>query len=263
MVRRQSVNLLQLSQNAGQIFLEGLGFSRMRFEIEGRVDVEATSPTEEIYRLELKLISLINEAKGRVVRAIRETKRRMDKKGLTHLLFLTPLRLRETDDKHFIKVKGYCLLGIFVSKSELKKKKEEDLVAEVGEEVESHLVEEVELISIGKAEFLENLKLEEQRMELEEQRIELERQTQEMLDRLGTKTDEFEQKLNEISSKTEYHGEMIEDQGKMIEDQGKMIEDQGKMIEDQGKMIKKIDDKLTETQQQLDRLMKLLSEKLG
>ncbi len=254
MARRQSLNLFQLSQRAGQIFLEGLGFSRMRFEIEGRVDVEAISPRGEIHRLELKLISLINEAKGRVARAIRETKQRMDEKRLTHLLFLTPLRLRETDDKHFIKVKGYCLLGIFVSKSELKKKKEEDLVAEVGEEVESHLVEEVELISIGKAEFLENLKLEEQRMELEEQRIELERQTQEMLGRLGAKTDEFEEKLNELS-------EEAENQRKMIEDQGKMIEDQGKMIEDQGKTIEKIDKKITETQVQLERLMKLLSEK--
>ncbi|RMG32033.1 MAG: hypothetical protein D6732_14070 [Methanobacteriota archaeon] len=234
LMRRRLRTLQLLSQDASRIFLEGLGFSRFMFEAEIRVDVDAISPAGEVYRLEVKLISLLNEAKGRVALAIRETRRRMGRKGLTHLLFLTPLRLLETDDKHFIKVKGYCLLGIFVSKSELEKKKEEDLVKEVGEEVEKHLDDGIELISISKAEFLENLRL-------EEQRIELEQQTQKMLESFGTKTIELEQKLEGLSEESE---------------------NQRKMIEDQGKMIEQIDKKITKTQQQLDTLIKLLSEKL-
>ncbi len=158
-----------MSQKAGRIFLEQQGHTNLQFETDGRVDIIAESPAGQILRIELKLISMIMEAKERVSKAIRTTKNRLKPKRLTHLLILTLLRKTETDDERFIKVKEYCLLGIFVSKSELEKKDEKELVSEIGEEVNAHLEDDFELISISREEFLRNWEREERREELVEE----------------------------------------------------------------------------------------------
>ncbi|RMG41863.1 MAG: hypothetical protein D6732_01915, partial [Methanobacteriota archaeon] len=80
-----------------------MGFLNLRLEKEDRVDVIATHPNGSEWRIELKLISMIVEMKGLVLHAIRQTKARLNKKRLTHLLFLTLVRHKVSDDEHFIK----------------------------------------------------------------------------------------------------------------------------------------------------------------
>ncbi|RMH41875.1 MAG: hypothetical protein D6694_08490, partial [Gammaproteobacteria bacterium] len=113
--RRPPKNLLRRSQEAGRIVLEALGFLNLRLEKEDRVDVITTHPDGSEWRIELKLISMIVEMKGLVLYALRQTKARLNKKRLPHLLFLTLVRHKVSDDEHFIKAKHYCLLGILVS----------------------------------------------------------------------------------------------------------------------------------------------------
>ncbi len=62
-------------------------------------------------------------------------------------------------------------------KSELEKKKNEDLATEIMEEWDRHLEEGNKIISLSCTEFLESLKLEEQQIAMERQRMELEEQT--------------------------------------------------------------------------------------
>ncbi len=263
-IKTDHPTLLKRSQKAGLIFLKEIGFSHIRFEVKKRVDVEAISPDRGKSRIELKLISMINEAKGRVKRAIRETIQRLDAKQLTHLLFLTLLREKETDDKHFIKVKGYCLLGIFVSKSELIKTDEDQLAIEVAEEVGKYLNNKVELISISKAEFLENLKMEEERIKAEEQ-------TKEILNSLKSETEELRQKTEGLEQKLEQKVEGLEQKleqkveglEQAVNEISKKTDVQKRMVENQGKAIEQLDMKITKTQDQLEKLIALLSKKLG
>ena len=158
-------DLLRRSQEAGRIILESLAFTNLRFETEGRVDVITTHPDGTKWRIELKLISLILEVKSLVLRALRQTKAQMDRKRLTHLLIMTMIRHKISDDEHFIKAKQYCLLGIFVSKSELEKD-EKKIASEIAEEVGKYLDPDVDLVSVSKAEYQEMLRLEDERLQL-------------------------------------------------------------------------------------------------
>ncbi len=200
-IKAKHETLLSLSQEAGRIILEEQSHTNLQFETDGRVDVIAESSAGQTLRIELKLISALKESKGRLLSAIRTTQSRLKPKRLTHLLILTLLRKAEADDERFIKVKEHCLLGIFVSKSELEKKNDEELATEIVEEVERHLEEGYEIISLSRAEFLESLKLEEQRMALERQRMEREEQTRQEIIQLKAENQELKQAIKTLDQK--------------------------------------------------------------
>ena len=201
--RTKHESLLVLSQEAGKIFLEEQAHTNLKFETDGRVDVVAETSTGQILRIELKLISQIIEAKARVTRAIRTTKNQLKAKRLTHLLILTLVRKVETDDERVIKVKEYCLLGIFVSRSELEKKDEKELIREIGEEVRGHLEEGYELISISREEFLRNWEQEETRQEQIEQLQKSVQKLSEEVKLQGEAIQNLDQKLDEKLSETQ------------------------------------------------------------
>ncbi len=220
-------DLLARSQEAGRIVLEALGFSNLQYEAEGRVDIIAEHPSGTEWRMELKLISMIIEMKGLVLHGIRQTKTRINKKNLTHLLFITLLRHKASDDEHFIKAKEYCLLGIFVSRSELEKKNEKEIAAEIAQEVEKYLDPEVDLVSVSKAEYQEILRLEDERMQL--------------MDNLEKKVEGIEDKVDGIEDKVEgIEGKVEGIEGKVEGIEGKVEGIEGKVegIEDKIKGIK-------------------------
>ncbi|RMG26692.1 MAG: hypothetical protein D6732_21060 [Methanobacteriota archaeon] len=272
-IRFPPKNLQLQSQEAARIFLESQGFVGLKFEAEGRVDVIAISRRQGEFRIEVKLISSLNESKGRVLRAIRETRRRLESKKLTHLLFLTLLRRKETDDEHFIKIKEYCLVGIFVSKSELEKKKENELVKAVGEEIERYMEGEIDLIGMNKAEFRESWRLEEERQKLldgleagvkslensfetlKEQILGFQDNTlqiEEKVDQIEEKVDQIEEKVDQIEEKVGQIEEKVEQKVDQIEEK----------VTELSHQIKGLERQLSENQEQLREFLAYLSKKL-
>ena len=240
-----------MSQKAGRIFLEQQGHTNLQFETDGRVDIIAESPAGQILRIELKLISMIMEAKERVFKAIRTTKNRLKPKRLTHLLILTLLRKTETDDERFIKVKEYCLLGIFVSKSELEKKDEKELVREIGEKVDAHLDDDFELISISREEFLRNWEREERREELVE---ELQKTVVELSEEVRRLDQTILEEVKKIDHKLDQ--KVTDEVGKLDQ---KVTDEVRKLDQKVTDEVRKLDQKLSDNQKQLEDILKLLT----
>ena len=248
-------DLLRRSQEAGRIVLESLAFTNLRFEAQGRVDVIATYPDGIEWRIELKLISLILEMKSLVLRALRQTKARMGRKRLTHLLVITMVRHKVSDDEHFIKAKQYCLLGIFVSKSELEKD-EKTIASEIAEEVGKYLDPDVDLVSVSKAEYLEMLRLEDERLQLMDDLQSGVKTLRDTVGGIGDKVEGIEDKVEGIEDKIEG----IEDKVEGIEDKVEGIEDKVEgIVSKVAEMENNLKNQTASMQEQLSHLTELVS----
>ncbi len=240
-------DLLRRSQEAGRIVLESLAFTNLRFEAQGRVDVIATYPDGIEWRIELKLISLILEMKSLVLRALRQTKARMGRKRLTHLLVITMVRHKVSDDEHFIKAKQYCLLGIFVSKSELEKD-EKTIASEIAEEVGKYLDPDVDLVSVSKAEYLEMLRLEDERLQLMDDLQSGVKTLRDTVGGIGDKVEGIEDKVEGIEDKVEGIEDKVEGIVSKVAEMENNLKNQTASMQEQlshlTELVSKIVDKL-------------------
>ncbi len=130
-------SLNRLSQESARLLLDCFVFSDPVWETEGRVDLIVSSDTE-IYRIEIKFISKLDENRYRLIDAIKKTRSDIATKKLDFLL-VTTLAKKFSKHKDFKRFEGYCLLGILVSKVEIEETPPEKLATEILKEGRSLL----------------------------------------------------------------------------------------------------------------------------
>ncbi len=195
-------SLNRLSQESARLLFDCFSFSDPVWETEGRVDLIVSSESE-IYRIEIKFISKLDENRYRLINGIKKTRSDIKSKNLDFLL-VTTLAKKFSMHKDFKRFEGYCLLGILVSKVEIEETPPEKLATEILEEGRSLLEQWDEFGMMYQEQLLQHSKDIEKLSELNHDQTKhitaVEDKVDSLENKVETKVDALENKVENVEN---------------------------------------------------------------
>ena len=201
-------SLNKLSQESARLLLGHFDFSDPVWETKGRVDLIVTSDSKKC-RIEIKFISKLNENRNRLIDAIRKTKTDIATKKLDFLL-ITTIAKKFSMQEGFKRFKGYCVLGILVSKVEIEETPPELLANEILKEGRSVIGLWDEFTSMYQEQLLQHSKDIEKLSELNQDQTKHINAVEGKVDSLETKMDSLETKMDSLETKVETKVDSLE-----------------------------------------------------
>ncbi len=248
-------SLNKLSQESARLLLGHFDFSDPVWETKGRVDLIVTSDSKKC-RIEIKFISKLNENRNRLIDAIRKTKSDIATKKLDFLL-ITTIAKKFSMQEGFKRFKGYCVLGILVSKVEIEETPPELLANEILKEGRSVLGLWDEFTSMYQEQLLQHSKDIEKLSELNQDQTKhinavegkvdsLETKMDSLETKVETKVDSLETKVDSLENKVETKVDSLENKVDSLENKVDSLENKAEELRnDLGNLHDKVDNVLS------------------